>query len=53
MERLLATPYNVIQEEFVLQYRRELESQSKKQEVPLQEWDQAGMAFSTAKGRTP
>lgn len=51
MERLLATPYSVIQEEFVLQYRRQLESQSKKQAVPPQEWDQAGMAFTTAQGR--
>lgn len=53
MERLLATPYSAIQEEFVLHYRRQLESQSKKQAVPPLERDQAGVAFSTAQGRTP
>ncbi|XP_075897717.1 small ribosomal subunit protein uS9m isoform X1 [Nelusetta ayraudi] len=51
MERLLATPYSAIQEEFVLHYRRQLESQSKKQAVPPLERDQAGVAFSTAQGR--
>lgn len=53
MERLLATPYSAIQEEFVLHYRRHLASQSKKQAVPLLEQDQAGVAFSTAQGITP
>lgn len=52
MERLLALPYSATQEEFVQRFRRQLESQSKKQEVPALQHDQEGVAFSTAQGRT-
>lgn len=50
MERLLSLPYSSIEEAFVLQYRCQLEAQSKKQTVaPLQQ-DPRGVAFSTADG---
>lgn len=51
MERLLSMPYCATEEEFVLRYRRQLESQSKKQTVPPLERDEKGVAFSTAEGR--
>lgn len=51
MERLLSMPYCATEEEFVLRYRRQLESQSKKQTVPPLELDERGVAFSTAEGR--
>lgn len=51
MERLLSMPYCATEEEFVLRYRRQLESQSKKQTVSPLERDERGVAFSTAKGR--
>lgn len=52
MERLLSMPYCATEEEFVLQYRRQLEAQSKKQMVPALERDERGVAFSTADGRS-
>lgn len=51
MERLTSMPYCGTEEEFVLRYRRQLESLSKKQTVPLLERDERGVAFSTAEGR--
>lgn len=50
MGRLLSLPYSSTEEEFVLQYRRQLEVQSKKQTIlPLQH-DDRDVAFSTADG---
>ncbi|XP_034533995.1 28S ribosomal protein S9, mitochondrial [Notolabrus celidotus] len=51
MERLLSLPYCATQEEFVMQYRRQLEVQSRKQMVPPLQRDERGVAFSTAEGR--
>uniref|UniRef100_A0A3Q1G0V3 Small ribosomal subunit protein uS9m n=1 Tax=Acanthochromis polyacanthus TaxID=80966 RepID=A0A3Q1G0V3_9TELE len=51
IERLLSMPYGNMEEEFVLQYRRPLEAQSKKQSVPVPERDDKGVAFSTSDGR--
>lgn len=51
MERLLSMPYCATEEEFVLRYRRQLESQSKKQTAPPLQRDERGVAFSTAEGR--
>ncbi|KAG5261635.1 hypothetical protein AALO_G00286620 [Alosa alosa] len=51
MERLLSMPYSALEEESVLHYRRQLEVQSSKQEIPPLQHDQQGAAFSTAVGR--
>ncbi|KAI3366086.1 hypothetical protein L3Q82_009912, partial [Scortum barcoo] len=51
MERLLSMPYCATEEEFVLRYRRQLETQFRKQMVPPLERDDRGVAFSTADGR--
>ncbi|XP_036947595.1 28S ribosomal protein S9, mitochondrial [Acanthopagrus latus] len=51
MERLLSMPYCTKEEEFVLRYRQNLETQSMKQVMPLLERDERGVAFSTANGR--
>ncbi|XP_056157349.1 28S ribosomal protein S9, mitochondrial isoform X2 [Lampris incognitus] len=51
MERMLSLPYSVIEEEFVLRFRRQLEVQSTKQVVPQLERDERGVAFSTTEGR--
>ncbi|XP_059184152.1 28S ribosomal protein S9, mitochondrial [Centropristis striata] len=51
MERLVALPYCGREQEFVLQYRRDLEALSKKQTVPELQQDERGVAFSTADGR--
>ncbi|XP_011604724.2 small ribosomal subunit protein uS9m [Takifugu rubripes] len=51
MERLVSLPYSSNEEEFVLQYRRQLEVQSKKQTVPPLQQDDRGVAFTTAEGR--
>ncbi|XP_062383757.1 28S ribosomal protein S9, mitochondrial [Sardina pilchardus] len=51
MERLLSMPYSALEEESVLRYRRQLEVQSSKQEIPPLQQDQQGAAFSTAVGR--
>lgn len=50
MERLLSLPYGSNEEDFVLQYRCQLEAQSKKQTVPPLQQDDRGVAFSTADG---
>ncbi|XP_076159062.1 small ribosomal subunit protein uS9m [Alosa pseudoharengus] len=51
MERLLSMPYSALEEESVQHYRRQLEVQSSKQEIPPLQHDQQGAAFSTAVGR--
>nr|XP_046237874.1 28S ribosomal protein S9, mitochondrial [Scatophagus argus] len=51
MERLLSLPYCTIEEEFVMKYRRKLETQSMNQTVPPLERDDRGIAFSTSEGR--
>ncbi|KAM8722286.1 small ribosomal subunit protein uS9m [Acanthopagrus schlegelii] len=51
MERLLSMPCCTKEEEFVLRYRQNLETQSMKQVIPLLERDERGVAFSTANGR--
>uniref|UniRef100_A0A3Q3NJE2 Small ribosomal subunit protein uS9m n=1 Tax=Mastacembelus armatus TaxID=205130 RepID=A0A3Q3NJE2_9TELE len=51
MERLLSLPYCATEEEFVLRFRRQLESQSTKQTVAPLEKDERGVAFSTSDGR--
>ncbi|XP_012678757.1 28S ribosomal protein S9, mitochondrial [Clupea harengus] len=51
MERLLSMPYSALEEECVQRYRRQLEVQSSKQEIPPLQHDQQGAAFSTAVGR--
>uniref|UniRef100_A0A7N6BIG8 Small ribosomal subunit protein uS9m n=1 Tax=Anabas testudineus TaxID=64144 RepID=A0A7N6BIG8_ANATE len=50
MERLLSLPYCATEEEFVLRYRQQLESQSRKQMVPPLEKDEKGVAFSASEG---
>ncbi|XP_028998980.1 28S ribosomal protein S9, mitochondrial [Betta splendens] len=50
MERLLSLHYSAIEEEFILCYRRQLESQSRKQMVPPLERDEQGVAFSASEG---
>ncbi|XP_062852885.1 28S ribosomal protein S9, mitochondrial [Trichomycterus rosablanca] len=51
MERLLSQPYCSMEEEFVQQYRRQLEVQSSKQEIPALQHSEDGVAFSQADGR--
>ncbi|XP_051754317.1 28S ribosomal protein S9, mitochondrial [Ctenopharyngodon idella] len=51
MERLLSMPYCSLEEEFVLKFRRHLEVQSSKQEIPVIQYDPQGVAFSVADGR--
>lgn len=51
MERLLSLPYSAREEESVQRYRRQLEVQSSKQEVPPLQHDEQGAAYSTAVGR--
>ncbi|KAM7375316.1 hypothetical protein PAMA_014424 [Pampus argenteus] len=51
MERLLSMPYSVIEEEFILHYRHQLETQARKQTLPVLEKDDRGVAFSTSEGR--
>uniref|UniRef100_A0A4W6D703 Mitochondrial ribosomal protein S9 n=1 Tax=Lates calcarifer TaxID=8187 RepID=A0A4W6D703_LATCA len=51
MERLLSMPYCALEEEFVMRYRQQLETQSRKQTVPPLQRDERGVAFSTAEGR--
>uniref|UniRef100_A0AAY4E6P4 Small ribosomal subunit protein uS9m n=1 Tax=Denticeps clupeoides TaxID=299321 RepID=A0AAY4E6P4_9TELE len=51
IERLVALPYGAAEEEFVLGYRRQLEVQSSKQEIQPLQYDQKGVAYSTADGR--
>ncbi|KAI4883406.1 hypothetical protein NFI96_032415 [Prochilodus magdalenae] len=51
MERLLSMPYCAMEEEFVQRFRRQLEVQSSKQEIPALQHDENGVAFSQADGR--
>ncbi|XP_057686154.1 28S ribosomal protein S9, mitochondrial [Corythoichthys intestinalis] len=51
MERLLSLPYCATEEQFVLNYRQQLEAQSIKQTIPTMEKDEKGVAFSTSEGR--
>lgn len=51
MERLLAMPYCSLEEEFVERFRRQLEVQACKQDIPPIQYDQGGVAFSVANGR--
>lgn len=51
MEKLLSMPYCSLEEEFVLKFRRQLEVQSSKQEIPVIQYDPQGVAFSVADGR--
>ncbi|XP_066521690.1 28S ribosomal protein S9, mitochondrial isoform X2 [Hoplias malabaricus] len=51
MERLLCLPYCAMEEEFVQRFRRQLEVQSSKQEIPALQHDENGVAFSQADGR--
>ncbi|KAL7826134.1 hypothetical protein SRHO_G00338720 [Serrasalmus rhombeus] len=51
MERLLSMPYCAMEEEFVQRFRRQLEVQSSKQEIPAVQHDENGVAFSQAEGR--
>lgn len=51
MERLLMLPYCSIEEEYVLRFRKLLEVESKKQVVAPLEYDERGVAFSTAEGK--
>ncbi|XP_077055359.1 small ribosomal subunit protein uS9m isoform X2 [Siphateles boraxobius] len=48
MEKLLSMPYCSLEEEFVLKFRRKLEVQSSKQEIPVLQYDPQGVAFSVA-----
>lgn len=50
MERLLSLPYSCSEDQFVLQYRHQLEAQSTKQAVPPLQQDTGSVAFSTADG---
>lgn len=50
MERLLALPHSSNQDQFVSQFRCQLEAQSKNQMVPPLQQDHRGVAFSTAHG---
>ncbi|XP_037123566.1 28S ribosomal protein S9, mitochondrial [Syngnathus acus] len=51
MERLLSLPYSAMEEQFVLRYRQQLQTQSRKQTIPPLEKDEKGLAFSTSQGR--
>lgn len=51
MERLLAMPYCSLEEEFVERFRRQLEVQASKQDIPPIQYNQEGVAFSVANGR--
>ncbi|KAL6456080.1 hypothetical protein MHYP_G00359310 [Metynnis hypsauchen] len=51
MERLLSMPYCAMEEEFVQRFRRQLEVQSSRQEIPAVQHDENGVAFSQAEGR--
>ncbi|KAG1952900.1 28S ribosomal protein S9, mitochondrial [Pimephales promelas] len=52
MEKMLSMPYGSLEEEFVLKFRRNLEVQSSKQEIPVIQYDPQGVAFSVADGTT-
>lgn len=50
-ERLLSMPYCSLEENFILKFRKPLEVQSRKQEIPELQHDARGVAFSVADGR--
>uniref|UniRef100_A0A1A8PIG6 Small ribosomal subunit protein uS9m n=3 Tax=Nothobranchius TaxID=28779 RepID=A0A1A8PIG6_9TELE len=50
MERLLSMPYCSLEQQFVLQYRRQLEAQSMHQIVQPLQRDEKGVAYSSAEG---
>ncbi|XP_069493023.1 small ribosomal subunit protein uS9m [Ambystoma mexicanum] len=51
MERLLTLPYCAMEEEYVLRFRKVLEVESKKLVVAPLQYDERGVAFSTAEGK--
>ncbi|XP_042613925.1 28S ribosomal protein S9, mitochondrial isoform X2 [Cyprinus carpio] len=51
MELLLSMPYCSLEEEFILKFRKQLEVQSSKYEIPALQYDPQGVAFSVADGR--
>ncbi|TSK62551.1 28S ribosomal protein S9, mitochondrial [Bagarius yarrelli] len=51
MERLLSLPYGSMEEEFVQPFRRTLELQTTKQQIPAPQHTEDGVAFSQAEGR--
>uniref|UniRef100_A0A8C1HTQ1 Small ribosomal subunit protein uS9m n=2 Tax=Cyprinus carpio TaxID=7962 RepID=A0A8C1HTQ1_CYPCA len=51
MEKLLSMPYCSLEEEFILKFRKQLEAQSSKHEIPALQYDPQGVAFSVADGR--
>ncbi|PWA32165.1 hypothetical protein CCH79_00013379 [Gambusia affinis] len=51
MERLLTMPCCSLEQQFVMNHRRQLEAQSMHQVVPPLQKDDAGVDFSTAEGR--
>nr|XP_057907191.1 28S ribosomal protein S9, mitochondrial [Doryrhamphus excisus] len=51
MERLLSLPYCTVEEQFVLNYRRQLTAQARKDTIPALEKDERGVAYSMAEGR--
>nr|XP_023675807.1 28S ribosomal protein S9, mitochondrial [Paramormyrops kingsleyae] len=51
MEKLVSMAYSPMEEEFVLRFRRQLEIQSRRQQVPPLQLDERGVAFSTGEGR--
>uniref|UniRef100_A0A1A8HD46 Small ribosomal subunit protein uS9m n=2 Tax=Nothobranchius korthausae TaxID=1143690 RepID=A0A1A8HD46_9TELE len=50
MERLLSMPYCSLEQQFIQQYRRQLEAQSMHQMVPPLQRDEKGVAYSSAEG---
>ncbi|KAM9320017.1 small ribosomal subunit protein uS9m [Gastrophryne carolinensis] len=51
MERLVSLPHSRTEEEYVRQYCRKLEIQTKKEMVKPLQYDEHGRAFSTAEGK--
>uniref|UniRef100_A0A3P8XLF0 Small ribosomal subunit protein uS9m n=1 Tax=Esox lucius TaxID=8010 RepID=A0A3P8XLF0_ESOLU len=51
MERLLSLPNCLSEKDFVQRYRKQLEIQSSKQQVAPLQYDENGVAYSTADGR--
>uniref|UniRef100_A0A672NLB0 Small ribosomal subunit protein uS9m n=1 Tax=Sinocyclocheilus grahami TaxID=75366 RepID=A0A672NLB0_SINGR len=51
MEKLLSMPYCSLEEEFILKFRKQLEVQSSKHEIPALQYDPQGVTFSVADGR--
>uniref|UniRef100_A0A672RU80 Mitochondrial ribosomal protein S9 n=1 Tax=Sinocyclocheilus grahami TaxID=75366 RepID=A0A672RU80_SINGR len=51
MEKLLSMPYCSLEEEFILKFRKQLEVQSSKHEIPALQYDPQEVAFSIGDGR--